>query len=144
MVKLGLRGSWMVGSGLTLVVRPGGGGRALGHRLEAPQQLLAVVARGRPQVELGGGVLGDDVGLIPALGDHPVDARVGLDLLPLLVERDEELDHRVQRVDPAPGPRRRMRGLAEELDLDLDDAQARPPDLGARAARGSSWRRPRP
>ena len=35
-------------------------------------------------------------------------------------------------------------GAAEELRLDLDDAEARPPHLGARRARGSSWRRRRP
>src|SRR5262249_33755216 len=84
--------------------------------------------------ELGDGVLGDDIGLIAALGDHAVQARLRSQLLAHLIERHEELDHRVERVDAAPRPRRRMRRLAEELALDLDDPEARPPHERAAAA----------
>src|SRR5207245_368944 len=104
-----------------------GRGRALGAPFEAPQQLLTVILRGRPQVELRGRVLRDDVGLVAALGDDAVYARVGLELLAHLVERDEELDHGVEGIDPAPRPGRGVRGFSKEVALDLDDAEARPP-----------------
>src|SRR5215475_15993790 len=111
-----------------------GGGRPLGAGLEATQQLLAVILGGRAQVEFRGGVLRDDVGLIPALGDDAVHARIRPELLTHLIERHEELDHGVERIHPAPRPGRGVRGLAEELACDLDDAEGRAPHLGSAAA----------
>src|SRR6266851_6175940 len=102
--------------------------------LEPPEQLLTVVLRERPQVEVGARLLGDYVRLVAALDDAPVDARIGPELLAHLVEPDEELDDRVQRVDAAPRPGRRVGRLAVELGLHLDDAERRPPDLRPAAA----------
>src|SRR2546428_10061523 len=68
----------------------GGGSGALGGRREAPQQLPAIVHGDRAQVELGAGVLGDDVGLLAALRDDAVHAGVGTDLLAHRIERVEE------------------------------------------------------
>src|SRR5262249_45967448 len=45
------------------------------------------------------------------------------------VEGVEEPDDGVQRIDTPPRPGRRVRGLAEVLDLGLHEPERRPPDL---------------
>src|SRR2546428_4177630 len=128
----GFIGSWIVGSGVTSTRQPVATA-APSAQAEPSGELVDVVPRERAQVEIGARVLGDDVRLLAAFDDDPVDARVGAELLAHLVEGDEELDDGVQRVAPAPGPRRRVRRLAVELRLYLDDAERGPPDLGPAA-----------
>src|SRR5215470_4757244 len=117
----------LLGGHLGAAARRRGG--AVGAGREPAEQLLAVVFGERAQVEIGARVLGDDVRLVAALDDDPVHARVGPELLAHLVEPDEELDHRVQRVHAAPRPGGGVGGLAVELGLDLDDAERRAPHL---------------
>lgn len=69
---------------------PRGRRRALGRRLEAAPDLLEVPLVQRPQVEVRGGVLRDDVRLLAADGDDTVHARVGAEMLAHGVERVEE------------------------------------------------------
>src|SRR3989442_929984 len=107
---------------------------ALAAGLEAAEKLVAVRLVQRAQVELRARVLGNDVGLGPALADDAVHACVGPELLAHRVHRHEELDDPVQRVHAAPRPGRGMGRLAEELGLDLDDSEAGAPDAGAAAS----------
>src|SRR5439155_26222251 len=115
----GFIGSWIVGSGVTSTRQPVATAAAVGAGGEPSGELVDVVPRERAQVEIGARVLGDDVRLLAAFDDDPVNTRVGAELLAHLVEGDEELDDGVERVDPAPRPRRRVRRLAIELRLHL-------------------------
>ena len=128
-MAFGLSGSWIRRIDGHLDAAPRGGGGALGGRLEAAPHLLEVDLVERAQVEVGGGVLGNDVGLLAADRDDAVDPRVRAELLAHRVERVEEPDDRVQRVDAPPRPGRRVGGLAEVLDLGLHEPERRPPDL---------------
>jgi hypothetical protein len=108
-----------------------GGRRPLGRGLEAAPQLLEIALVEGAEVELGRRVFRDDVRLLAADRDDAVNAGVGPDLLAQGVEGVEQADDRVQRVDPAPGPGRRVGRLAEVLDLRLGEPQRRTPELGA-------------
>src|SRR5206468_6856086 len=90
------------GIGRDLHAASGGGGGAVRGGAEAPEQLVAVGDGRSAQVELRARVFRDDVGLLAALGDDAVDACLGTDLLAHGVQRVEERDHGVQRVDAPP------------------------------------------
>ena len=100
---------------------PGGVGPCLEARQHALLEGLQAGDGARPHVPLGDRVVGDDVGLVAGLREHPVHALVGLDVLPEGGHRVVAEHGGVQRVAPQVREGGGVSRLAEVLDLPRGD-----------------------
>ena len=109
--------------------------RALGDPPHLLHQLVHPGQRGRANEELGLREIGHHVRHVPAVGDDPVDARVGGDVLAQGIDPVEDLDDRVQRVDAVEGIGGSVRRSPVKADPDQHAGQGLTAPLDRRTAR---------
>ena len=107
--------------------------RTPGAALQLVQQRVTIVGPGRAHVESSSSIFGNDVGLLSAIRDNPVDTGIIAHVLSQRIQGMKGPENRIQRIDPIFWIRGSVSGLPAKGDRHLRDGLRALVNIGVRA-----------